>query len=175
MDEVKTDFQESVNEHKTNINHFVPAAAKRMTEKDYAARSGPVKVVQLPNLPTLHNRIRFCLRGESQAAYAKKLGVAANTVWQWCNGSRTPRENMMYRIAEAGSVPIEWLKGNHMEEIDKEETNVNFDIQEKKSDEHDTPSFSLQLNGEYTGKTLSHILSGLLEDYKYTVRLNVEA
>lgn len=175
MDEARADFKESVTEHKVNINHFVPAAAKRMTEKDYAARSGPCKIVSLPNLPTLENRIRFCLRGDTQAAFAKKLGVAINTVCQWCSGIRTPRRNMMYKIAEAGGVPVEWLIGGQAAQTSGKDAKVFPVIEEQKAEEHIFPAFSLQLNGEYTGKTISHILSGLLEDYKYTVKLTVEA
>ena len=71
MNEVRDDFRDLVKEHKTNINHFVPAAAKHLTEKDFASRSGPVKTLVPPNLPTLQNRIRYCLRGDTMSAFAK--------------------------------------------------------------------------------------------------------
>lgn len=115
MNEVRDDFHDLVKEHKTNINHFVPAAAKHFTEKDFASRSGPVKTLVPPNLPTLQNRIRYCLRGDTMSAFAKKLGVAANTVYQWCSGIRTPRVNMMHKIAEQGGVSVAWLMDGQTE------------------------------------------------------------
>lgn len=115
MNEVRDDFHDLVKEHKTNINHFVPAAAKHLTEKDFASRSGPVKTLVPPNLPTLQNRIRYCLRGDTMSAFAKKLGVAANTVYQWCSGIRTTRVNMMRKIAELGGVSVEWLMDGQTE------------------------------------------------------------
>lgn len=173
MNEVRDDFHDLVKEHKTNINHFVPAAAKRYTEKDFASRSGPVKTMVLPNLPTLQGRIRYCLRGDTQAAFSKKLGVAANTVWQWCSGTRTPRSDMLYKIAEAGGVPVQWLMG------EKTETESTDDppavAEEHKTQEKTAPAFALRLNGEYTGQDLAKILSGLLAEQKYTVTASVEA
>lgn len=180
MNEVRDDFHDLVKEHNANINHFVPAAAKRFTEKDFASRSGPVKTLVPPNLPTLQNRIRYCLRGDTMSAFAKKLGVAANTVYQWCSGIRTPRVNMMRKIAELGGVSVAWLMDGQTEtpaEPPAEPPAVQPPevAEEHKTQENPSPAFALRLNGQYTGQDLAKILSGLLAEQKYTVTASVEA
>lgn len=176
MNEVRDDFHDLVKEHKTNINHFVPAAAKHFTEKDFASRSGPVKTLVPPNLPTLQNRIRYCMRGDTSAAFAKKLGVAANTVYQWCSGTRTPRVNMLHKIAELGGVSVEWLMDGQTETpADPPAVQPTAVAEEHKTEEKPSPAFALRLNGQYTGQDLAKILSGLLAEQKYTVTAIVEA
>lgn len=181
MNEVRDDFHDFVKEHKTNINHFVPATAKHLTEKDFASRSGPVKTLVPPNLPTLQNRIRYCLRGDTMSAFAKKLGVAANTVYQWCSGIRTQRVNMMRKIAELGGVSVAWLMDGQTESVteppaaDPPAEQTTAVAEEHKTQEKIAPAFALRLNGEYTGQDLAKILSGLLAEQKYTVTASVEA
>ena len=176
MNEVRDDFHDLVKEHKTNINHFVPAAAKHLTEKDFASRSGPVKTLVPPNLPTLQNRIRYCLRGDTMTAFAKKLGVASNTVYQWCRWTRTPRVNMMHKIAELGGVSLSWLMYGQTETPSEQPAVQPTEVvKEHKTQEKPSPAFALRLNGQYTGQDLAKILSGLLAEQKYTVTAIVEA
>lgn len=181
MDEARSDFQESLKEQKVNINHFVPAAAKRMTEKDYAARNGPCKIVSLPNLPTMSARIRYCLQGKTQKEFAQNLGVNYITVSKWCNGRSNLSQRMAKRISEITGFSAAWILygENNTEKKTIEEKPVEekpAEIQEVEYEKitHST-DFRLFLNGTYSGEALSHLISGLLPDQKYTVNINVEA
>ena len=181
MDEARADFKEAVTEHKANINHFLPAAAKRMTEKDYAARSGPCKVVTLPKLPTLAARIRYCLQGKTQEEFSQCLGVNRITVSRWCRGENDPTKRMVKRISELTGFPAVWILygGNDAEQKQVEEKTVEekpVEVQETEhAEETHSPAFRLSLNGTYSGEALAHLISGLLADQKYTVNINVEA
>lgn len=178
MDEARSDFQESVNEHKVNINHFVPAAAKRMTEKDYAARSGPCKTVSLPNLPTLAASIRYCMQGKTQRKFAKELGVSNYSISVWSSGEHTPNLSNLKRISEATGFPLEWILNGTTETPSEQEPVEEKPVQiqeEEHAEETHSPAFRLSLNGTYSGEALAHLISGLLADQKYIVNINVEA
>lgn len=183
MDEARADFQKSVTEHKVNIDHFVPAAAKRMTEKDYAARSGPCKIVSLPNLPTMAARIRYCMQGKTQKEFAKEVGVSDYSISVWSRGKYTPNPSNLKRISETTGIPLEWIlngttetesEQKPVEEVSVEENPVQIQEKEHAKETH-SPAFRLSLNGTYSGEALAHLISGLLEDQKYTVNINVEA
>lgn len=183
MDEARSDFQEYLKEQKVNINHFVPAAAKRMTEKDYAARNGPCKIVSLPNLPTMAARIRYCMQGKTQAEFAKEVGVSTFPISVWSRGEYTPNLSNIKRISEATGIPLEWIlngtteappEQQPVEDVHAEENSVEIHETENEEETH-SPAFRLSLNGTYIGEALSHLISGLLADQKYTVNINVEA
>lgn len=183
MDEARADFQESVTERKVNIDHFVPAAAKRMTEKDYAAKSGPCKIVSLPNLPTMAARIRYCMQGKTQEEFAKEVGVSNYSISVWSRGKYTPHLYNIKRISEATGISLEWIlngttesppEQQPVEEDHAKENSVKIQETENAEETH-SPAFRLSLNGTYSGEALAHLISGLLADQKYTVRINVEA
>lgn len=44
--------------------------------------------------------------GETQAAFAKRLGVSQGLVSRWVNRKQCPRRNLALRVANAASVPL---------------------------------------------------------------------
>lgn len=183
MNEARADFQESVTEHKVNIDHFVPAAARRMTEKDYAARSGPCKVVSLPNLPTMAARIRYCMQEKTQEEFSQRLGVNRLTVSRWCHGKNDPSKSMLKLISKSTGFPYQWILNGTTEAPTEQQPVEEVHAEEKPVENQETehaektrsPAFRLTLDGTYSGEALAHLISGLLPDQKYKVNINVEA
>lgn len=154
-----------------------------MTEKDYAARSGPCKVVSLPNLHTMAARIRYCMQGKTQKEFAKEVGVSDYSISVWSRGKYTPNLSNLKRISEATEIPLEWIlngtteaptEQQPVEEVHAEEKPVENQETEHAEGTH-SPAFRLSLKGTYSGEALAHLISGLLADQKYTVNINVEA
>lgn len=54
----------------------------------------------------------------NDTAIAAELGISKQTVSAWRNGSRSPKKQMIVKIAEMYHVSIEWLMGFDVEKPD---------------------------------------------------------
>jgi transcriptional regulator with XRE-family HTH domain len=55
------------------------------------------------------NRIRMLLGGESRQAFAPKIGISPNTLWDYMNGNALPSIEVMLKISEISGASLDWL------------------------------------------------------------------
>lgn len=171
MDEIKMDYLDQMNEHRL-VGHVCPISKpKEQTSREMKKMDGEVRKEKLPHLITLSSRIKFAMRGKTQAEFAKEIGVSACTVSTWCQGRYEPRSDGLERIAKVGNVPLSWLMGEWPEQNPPEETSANPQEQQEESE---LPAFFMGINGVYNGEQIGVLLSCLIKDRKYKVSMRVE-
>lgn len=171
MDEIKLDYIDQMAEHRL-VGHVCPVSKPKLpTSADLKKLDGPVRKEVLPNLPTMSSRIKFAMRGKTQAEFAKELGTNTCTVSTWCQGKYEPRRDVLERISKTGNVPMSWLLG----EWGAEPVAA---CEPKAPSEHKTETnvipFFMTINGVYSGENIGALLSGLIKDREYTVRLELK-
>lgn len=171
MDEIKMDYIDQMNEHRL-IGHVCPVSKpKEQTSREMKKMDGEVRKETLPHLITLSSRIKFAMRGKTQAEFAKEIGVTHGAVNSWCRERYKPSLNLLEKIAKVGNVPLSWLMGEWPEQSQAEE--VTTEPQEHK-EESEPPAFFMGINGVYNGEQIGVLLSCLIKDRKYKVSMRVE-
>lgn len=180
MDEAKADFFEQQAERGLLYRTGKTRLSKRKTyptRKEWEKMNGAVETKQLPELPSVRDRLLYITAGLSQSEIAARIGITASAVSQQTRHANKMRRSTLEKYADAFGCPVEWLCGSGEEAApdrgaeDKAADAVTPTVQSHKSAAKKA-SFRLDVDGVFDGRDLPALLSALPGRYK--VRLSIE-
>lgn len=180
MDEAKADFFEQQVERGLLYRTGKTRPSKRKTyptRKEWKKMNGAVATKQLPELPSVRDRLLYITAGLSQGEIAARMGIGQSTASYQIRHANKMRQRTLEKYADAFGCPVEWLCGSGEEAVpdrgaeDKAADAATPTVQSHKSAAKQA-MFRLDVDGVFDGRDLPALLSALPGRYK--VRLSVE-
>lgn len=173
MDEAKADYFEQQAERELLYRTGRTRTSKRKTyptRKEWEKMNGAVETKQLPELPSVRDRLYYITAGLSQREIAARIGVTESAVSRQIKCAQRLQRSTLAKYANAFGYPVEWLCGRGRETTFENDAGAKTD--DKREHIIEQVKFRLDVDGVFDGCDLPALLSALPGRYK--VRLLVE-
>lgn len=165
IDEVKETYLEESQEKQIIARTGRSRASSGMVFDVKAAekKNGPVVVKQLPDLPTVRDRIKYITQGMTLAEIGRRVGCSDKTAWNHLHGKGEMRISTLKNFADAFDVPLEWLAL----ETQNTEAKAKPEAPEQKQNARAT----IRMHGTFRGEDLPALLPCLPGEYQVSIEV----